>query len=173
MSLILRPGITHPRLWRPERPPKSEWNRMRKIVLERDDWTCAACTHRALKLMNVHHLEDSGDNGPENLVPLCVACHCVLHVGRSLKYGMVEVWRSEISQVEIVQRTREGVRQGLTLGAIKLQLPLKRGKYPPDSTDYANDLIMKIGDEPRAYLAKPLCAVFVDMNRCQIDENLS
>jgi hypothetical protein len=120
--------------------------------------------------MNVHHLEDSGDSGPQNLVPLCVACHCVLHVGRSLQYGMVEVWRSEISQVEIVQRTREGIRQGSSLNAIKLQLPLNRGKYPPDSINYANDLIMKMKNEPRAYLAKPLCAVFVDMNRWQIEE---
>lgn len=170
MTLILRPGVTHPRFWNPDRPPRSEWNRTRKIVLERDDWTCAGCQHRALKLMQVHHLEDSGDSSPVNLVPLCIACHCILHVGRSLKYGMVEIWRSEVSQIEIVQRSREGIKQGLTLATIKSQLPLTLGKYPADSMDYPNDLVRKMGAKPRAYLAKPLCAVFVDMNRWQIEE---
>jgi len=82
---------------------------------------------------------------------------------------MVEIWRSEISQVEIVQYTRDRIKQGLTLATIKSQLPLKPGKYPPDSFDYPGDLIWKMGNKPRAYLAKPLCAVFVDFNRWQID----
>jgi hypothetical protein len=168
--ILVRPGITNPRLWYPERPPDSEWRRIRKIVLERDNWTCAACGHRALKWMNVHHLEDSGDNSPENLAPLCVACHAVLHVGFSLMHGSIEVWESEISQVEIVQRTREGVKQGLKLAQIKAQLPLKPGKYPANSTQYANDLIEKIGSKPRAYLDEPLCALFVNLERWQIGE---
>src|SRR5229473_1817237 len=100
--IILRPGITNSSLWYPERPPKSEWNRIRKIVLEREDSTCVACRHRALKYMNVHHLEDSGNNDPANLVPLCVACHAVLHVGLNLMHGSIEIWESGISQVEIV-----------------------------------------------------------------------
>ena len=86
-------------------------------------------------------------------------------------HRIVEVWESEISQVEIVQRTREGVRQGLSLDLIKSQLPLKPGKYPADSTKYANDLIKKMGKEPRAYLEEPLCAVFVNLERWQIGEN--
>src|SRR5438876_2146581 len=142
--VMLRPGITNPGLWYPDRPPAAEWKRIRQVVLERDNWTCAACGHRALKWMNIHHLEDSGDNSPENLVPLCVACHAVLHVGRSLTFGIVEVWESEISQLEIVQRTREGIKQGLSHEAIKSQLPLTPGKYPVHSTQYANDLINKI-----------------------------
>jgi hypothetical protein len=170
MARILRPGITNPRLWYPKRPPHFEWERIRKIVLERDDWTCAACRHRALKWMNVHHLKDSSNN-PANLVLLCVACHTVLHVGRSLMYGIVEVWESEITQVEIVQRTREGVRQGLTLDVIKSQLPLKAGKYPANSTKYANDLIKRMGKAPRAYLDEPLCAVFVKFDQWQIGED--
>jgi len=164
--VTLRPGVTNRRLWYPEN--RAGWKRIRKVVLERDDYTCAACGHRALKWMNVHHLEDSGDNRPENLVPLCVACHCVLHVGRSLMHDVVEIWRSEFSQLEIVQRTREGVRKGLSLAAIKSQLPLTPGELPPDSTDYANNLLRRMGKAPRAYLDEPLCAVFVDMTRWQI-----
>jgi hypothetical protein len=84
-------------------------------------------------------------------------------------YGIVEVWKSEISQVEIVRRTREEVRRGLTLDLIKPRLPLKPGQYPPSSTMYANDLIKRMGREPRAYLDEPLCAVFVNFDRWQIN----
>jgi hypothetical protein len=170
IKVLLRPGITNPRLWYPNRPSEAEWKRIRKIVMDRDDWTCACCGYRALKWMNTHHLADSGDHSPENLVPVCVACHAVLHVGRSLAEKTVEVWKCEISQVEIVQRTREGVRQGLSLADIKKQLSLSPGPYPPNSVRYANDLIETIGNAPRAYLDEPLCAVFVNLNRWQIED---
>ena len=84
---------------------------------------------------------------------------------------LIEVWESEISQVEIVKRTRESVRQGLTLEQIKAQLPLKPGKFPADSTRYANQLVAKIKDAPRAYLDEPLCAVFVNFTKWQIGED--
>jgi Ethanolamine utilization protein EutJ (predicted chaperonin) len=121
--------------------------------------------------MNVHHLKDSGDNNPANLVLLCVACHTVLHVGRSLMHGIVEVWESEVSQVEIVRRTRESIRQGLTLDIVKSQLPLKPGQYPSSSTKYANDLIKRMGKEARAYLDEPLCVVFVKFDQWQIGKD--
>lgn len=165
---ILRPGITNPRLWYPKRPPDLEWERVRKVVLERDNWTCVACGHRAVRWMNVHHLNDSGDNDPANLVLLCAACHCVLHIGRSLTRGIVEVWESDISQVEIVRLTREGISRGLTLDLIKARFPLKPGKYPASSTEYANNLIKRMGNAPRAYLDEPLCAVFVNFDHWQI-----
>ena len=168
-SILLRPGITNPGLWYPDRPPESEWRRIRKIVMERADWTCASCGHRALKWMNTHHVADSGDHTPDNLAPVCVACHAVLHLGRSLSLGTIEVWKCELSQVEIVRRTREGVRQGLSLTDIKGQLPLSPGLYKPTSVQYANDLIRTMGDAPRAYLDEPLCAVFTDLNRWQIE----
>lgn len=120
--------------------------------------------------MNAHHLEDSGDNSPNNLVPLCVACHAIMHVGRSLSERIVEVWKSEISQVEIVRRTRKGVEDGLSLEQIQASLPLAPGPYPPDSVRYANDLIRKMGRVPRAYLDEPLCAVFVNLNQWQIGD---
>jgi hypothetical protein len=86
-------------------------------------------------------------------------------------HGIVEVWESEISQVEIVRRTREGARQGLPLDMIKSQFPLKAGKYPAGSTKYANDLIKRMGTAPRAYLDDPLCAVFVTFDQWQIGES--
>lgn len=169
-KLVLRPGITNPRLWYPQRPPSAEWKRIRKIVMERDNWTCVCCDHRALKWMNAHHVAESNDHSPSNLVPVCVACHAVLHIGRSLAEGIVEVWKCEISQFEVVQRTREGIRQGLSLAEIKKELPISPGHYPPRSVAYANDLIDKIGDASRAYLDEPLCAVFVKLDRWQIED---
>jgi hypothetical protein len=71
--------------------------------------------------MNVHHLEDSATCNPENLVPVCVACHAVLHVGLSLQKGIVDIWECDMSQVEIVQHTREGIGHGLSLAEIKKQ----------------------------------------------------
>ena len=169
-TVLLRPGITNPSLWYPERPPKAEWKRIREAVMERDNWTCAACGHRAKKWMNTHHLADSGDHTPENLVPLCVACHAVMHVGRSLAEKIVEVWRSEISQVEIVRRTLEAVKSGLSLAQVKAGLPLSLGPYPADSVQYAHDLVNRVGTAPRAYLEEPLCAVFVNLTRWQIED---
>ena len=93
-QLILRPSITNPQLWYPPRPPQAEWKRIRQAVMEAHNWTCIFCGHRALKYMNTHHLEDSGDNSPENLAPACVACHAVLHIGLNLQNGTIEIWKS-------------------------------------------------------------------------------
>ena len=166
--LMLRPGVTNNKLWNPVRPPEAEWKRLRQQVLERYNHTCAGCGHRALKWMNLHHLSDSAYNTLDNLVPVCPACHAVLHVGRSLMYEVVEVWKSRMSQAEIVRTTRAGIAKGRSLAQIKKALPLVRGPLPPDSEDYANNLIRKMGSKPRAYLDEPLCAVFVDFTKWQL-----
>jgi hypothetical protein len=168
-GFVLRPGVTNVELWYPERPPKAEWDRIRKIVLERDNYTCTSCGHRALKWMNVHHLEESGENKPENLGTMCVACHAVLHIGMNLGLGVIEIWKSELSQVEIVQKSRAGVKNGLPLAQIAKTLKLKRGPHAPDSILYANELIRDMGSSPRGYLPKPLCAVFVKLSRWQLE----
>lgn len=168
-QITLRPGVTNPSLWYPERPPQTEWKRIRQAVLERDDYTCRACGHRALKYMNVHHMDDSFANTPDKLCTICVACHAVLHIGRNLSLGVIEIWRADVSQLEIVQRTRDGVRQGLALAEINATFGLHQGPYPPDSVDYANGLIRDMPAEPRAYLREPLSAVFVDFSRWQIE----
>lgn len=167
-KLQLRPGITNPKLWYPDRPDDPEWRRIREVVLARDQHTCAGCGHKALRGMHVHHLSDSGDHAPANLAPVCAACHAVLHIGFSLMNGKIEIWRCEISQVEIVQTTRACVKLGLSLAEIKDGLPKSKGPYPPTSVQYANDLIEKMGDSPRAYLDPPLCALFVKLPDWQV-----
>src|SRR5438552_18625227 len=113
--------------------------------------------------MHNHQLKSNTDNRLPNLRTICVACHAVLHIGLNLQHGIIEIWRSTISQVEIVRRTRAGVAEGNSLAKIRKTLPLKRGPFPPKSVKYANDLIRTMGRSPRAALKKPLCAVFVKL----------
>ena len=119
--------------------------------------------------MNIHHLEESEDNDPANLKTVCVACHAILHMGMNLSLGSIEIWKCELSQVEIVQKTRAGVKDGKSLVEIKKSFKLKKGPLAVTSVDYANNLIRTMGNEPRASLPEPLCAVFVDLKRWQVE----
>jgi hypothetical protein len=71
--------------------------------------------------------------------------------------------------LDIVKITREGIRRGKSLDEIKKELPISKGKHPPSSEKYANDLVKSIGNNARASLADPLCAIFVKLNRWQIE----
>lgn len=164
----LRPGIENPDLWYPDRSNTTAWQRTRQIVLQRDDYTCIACGHRAMKSMNVHHLFDSKTDDLENLATLCVACHAVMHIGLNLQYKGIEIWETESSQVDIVRATRDGIRNGLALEQVNATFGLRPGKHPPASVKWANDLIETIGDKRRAALPKPLCAVFVKFKSWQL-----
>ena len=146
----LRPGITNPRHWFPDRPPDSEWRILRRRVLERDDHTCYFCGHRATKWMNIHHRKSGSDNRPQNLQTICVACHAALDIGHSLGFGVIEIWESGTSQIEIVKRTRKGVEDGTSLALIKMSLPLKRGPHPPKSLKYADELVKQMRRSSRA-----------------------
>lgn len=56
-----------------------EWNEIRRIVYERDKWSCAICgVWCGKKKIQCHHIVPfriSNDNSEENLVTLCVSCH--------------------------------------------------------------------------------------------------
>jgi len=166
----LRPSVKNPRLWFPERVEQRAWNEIREKMLTRDDYTCQFCGHRAKKYMQAHHLKDSSDNSLKNLVTCCVACHAVNHIGINLKYGIIEIWKSPISQVEIVRITRAGVKAGKTQAQIKKGLKLRRGPFPPDSLEYADSITDEDSSDNTFSLEEPLCAVFVNLKRWQIDE---
>ena len=166
----LRPGVSNINQWYPERPKWSVWNKTRKIVLERDNYSCISCGHRAFKWMHVHHIEESDSNDPKDLATMCVACHAVMHIGLNLSYGVIEIWKSPITQVEIVRRTRDGIRHGKTLQEINSEFNLKRGKRDPNSCEWANSLLKSMEYDPRAELKKPLCAVFCNLKKWQIDQ---
>lgn len=167
----LRPTVSNPNKWYPERPSTGIWRKIRKEVLERDNNKCFYCGHISNNYMNVHHVGDSSDNDISNLMTCCVACHAVLHLGRNLSLEKVEVWSTSMSQVDIIKYTRANIKEGLSLQEIKESLPIKEGKYPPSSLKYANDLINQIGDRTTAELEEPLSVVFVDFVRWQIDDN--
>ena len=167
-KFILRPGVTNPKLWYPERPPKSEWDSIRKSVLKRDNNICQYCGHQHDKYMNIHHLNESDEHEVENLVTCCVACHAVLHMGRSLALGVIEVWESNLSQKDLVIQTRKLIKDGLSLAEIKAKFSLSKGKYAPESKEYANEIVKIMGRRDRVYLPEPLCAIFVNLKRWQI-----
>src|SRR5208283_4639933 len=58
-------------------------------------------------------------NEPSNLTTLCVACHAVLHIGYNLINEIIEIWESDLSQVEIIQHTRKEIANGKSLAQIK------------------------------------------------------
>lgn len=168
---ILRPRVTNPNFWYPKRPPKNQWDKIRKQVLKRDKYTCAFCGHQAFKYMNVHHLHETTPFALENLITTCVACHAVLHFGRNLSLGVIEIWKTEISQVEIIQFTRESIGQGKTLREIKKTIQIYEGHHLPNSVEHANELLSDIGAKPSAELPEPLSAIFVNFKRWQISNS--
>lgn len=170
MRLELRPSVVNPELWYPDRSDRTTWNKVRRAVLEQWDYTCRFCGHRALKHMQIHHLYLHRKRRPI-LVPVCLACHAVLHIGLSLMFGAVEVWKSRISQREIILRTRQGIREGKSLRQIKKTLPISRGLLSPKSVEWANQLEAKIGRRPIISLERPHCAVFVKLKKWQLEES--
>jgi hypothetical protein len=166
--------VIHPDLWHPERKKRSVWDKVRKQVLEQHNYRCRFCGHRARKWMNIHHLHLKGQRKP-HLVPACVACHAVLHIGKSFQHGCIEIWKSRISQREIVRRTREGIRRRKSLREIKASLPISRGELPPTSIEWAEQLLSQISNQrrsnqPSISLKRPYCAVFVKLKRWQLGE---
>ena len=168
MRLQLRPSVLNPELWYPDRSDEAAWKRTRKWVLALARYKCRFCGHHALKHMHVHHLHLEHEKRPI-LVPVCVACHAVLHIGHSLSFGAVEIWKSRISQREIVRQTRNGIRKGKSLKQIKATLPITRGPLAPKSIDWANQLLLEIGNKPVISLKRPYCAVFVRLKRWQLE----
>lgn len=192
----LRPSVINPALLYPDRPRQYEWKKLREKVLKRDNYTCHFCNHRAIKWMNIHHVapslylptsEDELEGGypvdgelgiwskpitneSSNLTTLCVACHAVLHIGYNLMNEIIEIWESDISQVEIIQHTRKEIANGKSLAQIKKAFHLKKGRHSPKSPEYAQDLIQQMGNLPMTSLGKPLCAIFINLQQWQVED---
>lgn len=61
------------------------WQKVRKTILERDNYTCQRCGEEGDKSLHVHHIVpwlESHDNSPENLITLCCSCH------RTIEYNL-------------------------------------------------------------------------------------
>ena len=167
-KLILRPAINNPKNWFPKRPSQTEWKILRSLILERDDNTCVFCGHQAFSFMNIHHLDVNSK--PSNLVTCCVACHHVLHMGRSLSMNIIGVYKSEYTQKEIIQKTRQGVRNRVPLHIIRQGLKLENGEYHPMDLNWANDLLLKIKNKPIIQLQEPYVVAFHKYVRWQYNQ---
>ena len=85
----------------------NEWNKIRKIVLERDNYTCRRCGFCALVGINeskldVHHTiprKRSFDDSPKNLICLCDKCHRTAENSYK-KYGLTNYQRKWIEENE-------------------------------------------------------------------------
>ncbi len=93
--------------WRMEDPWSSEsdqeFRNVRKKALERDGNTCRACGFKAMRWMEVHHLDDNhANNALDNLATLCPFCHMVQHIGFAGQNGEARlVWLPEVGQAEL------------------------------------------------------------------------
>lgn len=62
----------------------AEFKKVRKVILERDNYTCQFCGFRSGKFQEVHHVDDNHANNAEsNLVTTCCLCHACSHIGLS------------------------------------------------------------------------------------------
>ncbi len=58
--------------------------KIRKFVLERDNYTCQCCNRsdEILYYLTIHHIihvQKGGDHDPKNLVTACVDCQYIMH----------------------------------------------------------------------------------------------
>ncbi|ARN69548.1 MULTISPECIES: type IVB secretion system protein IcmJDotN [Vibrio] len=61
-----------------------EFKKNRKIVLERDGFSCQCCGFKAEKFQDVHHIDDNHNNNKEdNLITVCPLCHMCHHLGHA------------------------------------------------------------------------------------------
>ena len=70
-------GRRDPRVYKTVR-----WKRLRRAILDRDNWRCTACGRVAGRL-EVHHIRPVAENGdpydPSNLKTFCRDCHFDAH----------------------------------------------------------------------------------------------
>lgn len=172
--LPLRPSIMNPKYWWPSRLSKPQWDKLRRKVFERDSWTCRFCGHKGRKYMHVHHARSGTNNRMSNLVTCCNPCHVVNHIGLNLSLGLIEIWESNATQVQVVKATRTGIRSGKSLFQIKKELRKKynfrRGPLPVRSISYANDLINRKSKNPTFSLPEPLCVIFTKIKQWNLEK---
>lgn len=114
----LFPTFANPETWRTVKSdltPRVEWERIRRLVLERDDYSCTYCGYRAERNQIVHHIDgDPNNNLDGNLEVVCRMCSDVLHIGRSVVvFGFADLYRrSQYSQNDIIRITRQMRERG-------------------------------------------------------------
>ncbi len=110
----LFPSFAPPETWRSSKNIKSldslEWQKLRKKILERDEYACQYCGFKSQKYQIVHHIDGNPqNNSDDNLVVICQMCNLVEHAGQGcVVQGVVDLYeKSKFSQNEIIKITKE------------------------------------------------------------------
>jgi len=137
----LFPTFADPDLWRDrgqkEKLDSDRWQRLRMMVLQRDDFTCQYCGYRSEKYQIIHHLDNNPKNNKlNNLATMCQMCNLIEHSGQGcVVKGVLDLYReSKYNQNDIIRTTREMRDQGKSdeeianfLG-LKHKMPFKMNK---------------------------------------------
>lgn len=128
----LFPSFAPPHKWR--NPKQSqwlggrEWQRIRKNILERDNFTCAYCGYRSGKFQIADHIDGDPENHSErNLQVICQMCNLIKHAGQGCVIrGIVDLYKeSAYTQNDIIRSTRRMRDEGKTDQEIIAFLGLK------------------------------------------------
>lgn len=109
----LFPSFAPPKTWRDKNSTNLhslEWQKLRKTILQRDEYACQYCDFKSKKYQIVHHIDGNPqNNSDDNLVVICQMCNLVEHAGQGcVVQGVVELYeKSKFSQNEIIKITRE------------------------------------------------------------------
>ncbi len=139
--LPIFPTYADPAKWRPPGQEKSldeDWRSLRRRAMERENFTCQYCGHRAEKYQIAHHLDENPKNNSlENLSVICQVCNLVMHAGQGcVVQGVVDLYKeSKYSQREVIQITRrmrfnegKGDNEIIAFLGLRKEMPFKMDK---------------------------------------------
>lgn len=103
-----------PKKWRnpgqTERLEGEKWQEFRKIILERDNYTCAYCGYKSEKYQIVDHIDGNPENNyNNNMQVICQMCNLIKHAGQGCEVqAVVDLYRkSKYNQNAIIKITRK------------------------------------------------------------------
>ncbi|EMT3094523.1 HNH endonuclease [Neisseria gonorrhoeae] len=104
-------AITEPELWRKNgdyESGASNWQDIRKKILERDEYVCQECGFHCNSYLEVHHIDgDHTNNAESNLETLCTYCHGTQHLGFTGISGRGRlIWLPELEGRELINVCR-------------------------------------------------------------------
>ncbi len=143
-SLIL--SFASPQKWRNPHQTKElkgeEWQKLRKKILKRDNYTCAYCGYKSEKYQIVDHIDgDPKNNKDENLQIVCQMCNLIKHSGQGCEIqAVVDLYRkSKYPQYVIIKITRKMRDEGASDEEIIKVLELQdKAKFKMDKNYLRN-----------------------------------